>query len=175
MALLLLNCSLNQRSPRRRRRSRKIVHRCLIVLITGYSLLRAPPREWIFACTDVCTPTSRAVVLRLWGDLTCMLRICLCLREAIERERRGVGNVSFTWWRKPERTTSQPPASPTFNQLSYLGPQYEAAPMEDKSKKTMANTRGRDSSYGWASDRQYANQGSFICLLFVLITGYSLL
>ena len=38
---------------------------CLFVLITGYPLLRAPPREWIFACTAVCTPASRAVVLRL--------------------------------------------------------------------------------------------------------------
>ena len=40
----------------------------LFVSITGYSLLRATPREWIFACTAVCTPASRAVVLRLRGD-----------------------------------------------------------------------------------------------------------
>ena len=68
---------------------------CLFVLITGYSLLRAPTREWIFACTAVCTPASRAVVLRLQGDLTCMLRICLYKTESIKGERRGVGNVSF--------------------------------------------------------------------------------
>ena len=40
---------------------------CLFVLITGYSLLQAPPREWIFACMAVCTPASRAVILRLRG------------------------------------------------------------------------------------------------------------
>ena len=83
---------------------------CLFSSITGYSLLRAPPREWIFACTAVCTPVARAVVLRLRGDLTCMLIICLYRRESIEKERKGVGNVSFRWWRKlecPERTTSQ--------------------------------------------------------------------
>ena len=34
-------------------------------------------------------------MLRLQGDLTCMLKICLYRREAIERERKGVGNVSF--------------------------------------------------------------------------------
>ena len=65
---------------------------CLLLflfLITGYSLLRAPPRERIFACTAVCTPASRAVVVRLRGDLKCMLRICLYWREAIERERGG--------------------------------------------------------------------------------------
>ena len=41
---------------------------CLFVSITGYSLLQAPTREWIFACTAVCTPASRAVMLRLRGD-----------------------------------------------------------------------------------------------------------
>ena len=33
-------------------------------------------------------------MLRLLGDLTCMLRICLYRRESIEGERKGVGNVS---------------------------------------------------------------------------------
>ena len=61
-----------------------------------------PQREWVFACTAICTPASRAVVLelRLWGELTSMLRICLYRRESIEGERRGVGNVSFRWQKK---------------------------------------------------------------------------
>ena len=32
-------------------------------------------------------------------------------KEAMEYEKRGVGNISFRWWRKPEcpeRTTGQP-------------------------------------------------------------------
>ena len=90
---------------------------CLFVSITGYSLLRAPPKEWIFACMAVCTPVSRAVVLRLRGDLTCMLRICLYRREAIEREKRGVGNVSFRWWRKPDclERTGHPQVTDNFS------------------------------------------------------------
>ena len=82
----------------------------LFVSFTGYSLLRALPREWIFACTTVFTPASRAAVLRLRGGFTCMLIICLYRREAMEGDERGVGNVSFRWWRKPEyseRITSQ--------------------------------------------------------------------
>ena len=78
------------------------------------------PKEWIFACTAIFTPASRAVVLCLRGDLTCMLRICLYRRESMEGERRRVGNVSFRWWRKPEcpeRTTSQPQV--TDNLLTY--------------------------------------------------------
>ena len=51
---------------------------CLFVSITGYSLLRAPPREWIFACTAVCTPASRAVVLRLRGGAC---GVCICSRH----------------------------------------------------------------------------------------------
>ena len=49
------------------------------------------PREWIFACTAVCNPVSRAVVLRLRGDLTCMVRICLYRREAIKKISGGLG------------------------------------------------------------------------------------
>ena len=62
---------------------------CLFVSFTGYSLLRAPRREWIFACTTIFTPASRAAVLRLRGGLTCVLRICLYRREAMEGEERG--------------------------------------------------------------------------------------
>ena len=43
--------------------------------------------------------------------LTCMLRVCPYRKGAREWEKRGVGNISFSWWRKPkcpERTTSQP-------------------------------------------------------------------
>ena len=96
---------------------------CLFVLITGYSLLQAPPREWIFACTAVCTPALRAVVLRLREDLTCMLRICLYRREYIEGERRGIGNVSLRWWRKPEcpeRITSQPQVTDNLLTFGWL-------------------------------------------------------
>ena len=46
----------------------KTVCLCLFISFTGYSLLRAPPKEWIFACTTVFTPASRAAVLRLWGE-----------------------------------------------------------------------------------------------------------
>ena len=93
---------------------------CLFLSITGYSLLQAPSREWIFVCTAVCTHSSRAVVRRLRGDLTCVLRICLYRRESIEEKRRAVENVSFSWWRKPEcpeRTASQPQV--TDNLLTY--------------------------------------------------------
>ena len=34
--------------------------------------------------------------------LTCMLRVCLYRKGAMEWEKRGVGNISFRWWRKPE-------------------------------------------------------------------------
>ena len=51
------------------------VFNCLFVSFTGYSLLRAPPREWIFADTTVFTPAARAAVLRLWGDLTVEKRL----------------------------------------------------------------------------------------------------
>ena len=47
------------------------------------------PKEVDFACTAVFTPASRAVVLRLQGDLICVLRICLYRREAIEGEKGG--------------------------------------------------------------------------------------
>ena len=42
------------------------------VHFTGYSLLQAPLREWIFACTTVFTHASRAALLHLRGALTCM-------------------------------------------------------------------------------------------------------
>ena len=53
--------------------------------------------------------------------LTCMLRVCLYRKGVMEWEkRRGVGNISFRWWRKlecPERTTGQPQV--TDNLLTY--------------------------------------------------------
>ena len=52
--------------------------------------------------------------------LTCMLRVCLYRKGAMEWEKRGVGNISFRWWRKPEcpeRTTGQPQV--TDNLLTY--------------------------------------------------------
>ena len=58
-------------------------------------LLRAPPRGWIFACTAGFAPASRAVVLRLCGDLTCLLRICLYRRKGIEGEKRGGRKCQF--------------------------------------------------------------------------------
>ena len=48
-----------------------------------------PQGGWIFACTAVFTPATRAVVLRLRKDLTCLLRICLYRREAIEGDKEG--------------------------------------------------------------------------------------
>ena len=49
--------------------------------------------------------------------LKCMLRVCMYRKGAIEWEKRGVGNISFRWWRKPERTTGQPQV--TDNLLTY--------------------------------------------------------
>ena len=56
--------------------------------------------------------------------LTCMLRVCLYRKAkgAMEGEKRGVRNISFRWWRKPEykcpeRTTGQPQV--TDNLLTY--------------------------------------------------------
>ena len=49
--------------------------------------------------------------------LTCMLRVCLYRKGAMEWEKRGVGNISFRWWRKPERTTGQ--SQVTDNLLTY--------------------------------------------------------
>ena len=49
----------------------------------------------IFACTAVFTPASRAVMLCLWGDLTCILRICLYRRKAIEKKEGGVRECQF--------------------------------------------------------------------------------
>ena len=52
--------------------------------------------------------------------LTCMLRVCVYREGAMEWEKRGVENIRFRWWRKPEcpeRTTSQPQV--TDNLLTY--------------------------------------------------------
>ena len=50
--------------------------------------------------------------------LSCMLRVCLYRKRAMEWEKRGVGNISFRWWRKlecPERTTGQLQLLTTFS------------------------------------------------------------
>ena len=69
---------------------------CLFVLNTGYSLLRALPRGWIFACTAVFTPASRAVVLRLRGekqnDHITFLKVSLILRK---RNNRTLSLLTF--------------------------------------------------------------------------------
>ena len=52
--------------------------------------------------------------------LKCMLRVCLYRKGTMEWEKRGVGNISFRWWRKPEcpeRPTGQPQV--TDNLLTY--------------------------------------------------------
>ena len=57
---------------------------CLFVCFVHRLLTPAStPREWIFVCTTVFTPASRAANLRLRGGFTCMLRICLYRMAAI--------------------------------------------------------------------------------------------
>ena len=57
--------------------------------------------------------------------LTFTLRVCVHREGAMEGEKRGVGNISFRWWRKlecPERTTGQPQI--TDNLLTYGYPHW---------------------------------------------------
>ena len=57
--------------------------------------------------------------------LACMLRVCLHGKGAMKWEKRGVGNISFRRWRKPEypeRTTGQPQVTDKLLSLSYDGP-----------------------------------------------------
>ena len=53
----------------------------------------------------------------------------------MEGKKRGVGNVSFRWWRKPERTTGQPQGLlTTFSQMdNHIG---------DSSHRAMVAPRG---------------------------------
>ena len=49
-----------------------------------------------------------------------MLKICLYRREAMEEEKRGVGNVRFRSWKKPEcpeRTTASQRLLTTFSRM----------------------------------------------------------
>ena len=57
---------------------------------------------------------------RISLGLTCMLRVYLYRKRAMEGQKRVVRNISFRWWRKlecPERTTGQPQV--TDNLLTY--------------------------------------------------------
>ena len=80
----------------------------------------APSRARGFASMTIFTLASRTAVLRLWGGLTCMLRIWLYRREAMEGEKRGIENISFRWMGKlecQERTTTQ-------SQVNYWQPSH---------------------------------------------------
>ena len=51
-----------------------------------------------------------------------MLRVCLYRKGTMEWEKRGVVNISFRWWRKPEcskRTTGQLQVTDTFSLMDY--------------------------------------------------------
>ena len=50
-----------------------------------------------------------------------MLGICLHRKGAMEGEKRGVGNISFRWWRKPKcpkGTDGQPQVTETFSLMN---------------------------------------------------------
>ena len=69
------------------------------VSVPDYFWSREPvlPDNLVFPHRTVSTVSFTPVLL----GLTCMLRVCLYRKGAMNGKKSGVGNVSFMWWRKP--------------------------------------------------------------------------
>ena len=77
---------------------------CVFVCLLAFQIISGYVRARFSSYPGIPTPRFLSVVsvtLILLG-LTCMLRVCLYRKGAMEWEKRGVENISFRWLRKPE-------------------------------------------------------------------------
>ena len=94
-----------------------------LLLLLAFQIISGHVWARFFSYPGIPTPALGVVGFTpILLGLTCMLRVCLYRKGAMEGEKRGVGNVSFRCWKKLERTIGQ--LQVTDNLLTYGDPPW---------------------------------------------------